>query len=361
MPAWSEQLAKINELRNQRQESDQDLYAAKIQLANTNSALKQLNQKQTDSPRHTTEKENILSQISLLQQQLQQLNKEAAVLQDLEKQIRDNKNEIDFLTKKMSAVESSMEGLENELDIERQNEKPDTKKIITLEKESDGLRELFRQLQRDHSIARREGEQLRLQQQQNEQSRREIEEKRIRNREETARLQNDLADLTKPVEGNVQELEGKKKELEDAIQRNYNAMEEIRNSLHSLVTSLYPNEHPKHIVTNLVDDIPFLLLPVRIETRFVSVNNNPELWIRIYPDEIAIHTHEKTLTDKEVADGEYYWKLIFDAERIPDTESENKKKTAWSALAESFGPSRAGWISRKTKPSNWTAALNGNE
>jgi len=42
---------------------------------------------------------------------------------------------------------------------------------------------------------------------------------------------------------------------------------------------------------------PLLLLPVHLETRFVdSPAGLSELWVRIYPDQISINTHEPELT-----------------------------------------------------------------
>ena len=52
---------------------------------------------------------------------------------------------------------------------------------------------------------------------------------------------------------------------------------------------------------------PVLLLPVRLETRFIDGANGPELWVRIYPDQIAIDTHEPALTAAEQTAGEAYW------------------------------------------------------
>ena len=50
--------------------------------------------------------------------------------------------------------------------------------------------------------------------------------------------------------------------------------------------------------------MPVLFLPVNIETRFMtSAAGAPELWVRIYPDQIAINSHEPELTAQEIADG----------------------------------------------------------
>src|SRR5947209_4675309 len=53
---------------------------------------------------------------------------------------------------------------------------------------------------------------------------------------------------------------------------------------------------------------PLILLPVHIQTRFVDPVTDgrkqaPELWIRIYPDQVAVNSHEPELTNQEVADG----------------------------------------------------------
>src|SRR5688572_22673577 len=72
------------------------------------------------------------------------------------------------------------------------------------------------------------------------------------------------------------------------------ACEALRAHLESLLPRHVPADY-----TTLCDDIPLLLLPLRIEIRFVPVDGESELWVRAYPDDIAVHTHEPTLTDKE--------------------------------------------------------------
>ena len=53
-----------------------------------------------------------------------------------------------------------------------------------------------------------------------------------------------------------------------------------------------------------------MLFPVRIETRFVTDGNGPQLLVRIYPDEIHIDTHETALTKEEVDAGMAYQVLL---------------------------------------------------
>ena len=60
--------------------------------------------------------------------------------------------------------------------------------------------------------------------------------------------------------------------------------------------------------------------------------------MRVYPDDIAIHTHEKTLTDREVVAGELYWTELVTAEHLRD-ERDARRSAAWRHIVELFGGS----------------------
>ena len=102
-----------------------------------------------------------------------------------------------------------------------------------------------------------------------------------------------------------------------------------------------------------LDEItPILLMPLRIETRFAS--GGTELWVRIFPDEIAIHNHEDGLTESEIKGGEFYWKSLgnywskYYKNNLEQFKVEKKKN--WSQIVNHFGANRAKWIIRQTKP-----------
>lgn len=153
-----------------------------------------------------------------------------------------------------------------------------------------------------------------------------------------------------PVREIVEQIKARERERDRLKGR----LDEARAGLDSLIGGLYVDPHPRDLVALRDDGIPFLLMPVRIETRFVG---GSEMWLRIYPDDIAIHTHEKILTTDEVADGKAYWLELFDAIKANAADMEARKKSAWSDLITRFPPQRAAWIALSTEPTNWSADL----
>lgn len=70
-----------------------------------------------------------------------------------------------------------------------------------------------------------------------------------------------------------------------------------------------------------------------------------ELWVRIYPDDIAVHVHEDALTQAEADSGKAYWYEIWAAGEDADL-----KLAAWRAISVSYGPQRAAWIVKSLEP-----------
>ena len=150
--------------------------------------------------------------------------------------------------------------------------------------------------------------------------------------------------------------------------------------INDFVRELVVDPNPRTQVAQLGDDLPILLLPVRVEARFMTIKHiarvNPvigvstrggtavkevfsgttelpvvddrkELWVRIFPDDIAVHNHESTLTEEELTAAQNYWTEIWYA-----GDDENLRLGAWRALVGSRGPERAAWISRQMEPTN---------
>jgi hypothetical protein len=108
---------------------------------------------------------------------------------------------------------------------------------------------------------------------------------------------------------------------------------------------------PARPPTGLDARTPLLLLPVHIQTRFVTpATGGPELWVRIYPDQIAVDSHEPELTDQEVAAGQAYWNVVWQAGNPPS--ELDLVKAPWRTLASRYGVQRAAWIALALTPTN---------
>ncbi|WP_268035500.1 hypothetical protein [Algoriphagus sp. PAP.12] len=80
----------------------------------------------------------------------------------------------------------------------------------------------------------------------------------------------------------------------------------------------------------------------RVETVVVQ-----ELWVRIFPDDIAIDNHDERLTDQEEQIAQDYYKEIFSK---PESERQAAKLGAWRAAAASLGVRRAAYAIRAVEP-----------
>lgn len=166
-------------------------------------------------------------------------------------------------------------------------------------------------------------------------------------------------------------------------------------NVHNLVAEILFELDPRALVELLDDSIPIFMMPLRIETRFMTVKHiarvdpvraasipapdvrfvggqwvrippvmrvpiafdrysalpviedSHELWVRAFPDDIALHTHEKPLTQLEIEAGQAFWTHIWYAG--PD---QSLRIGAWRGLVSGRTPERAAWVARQTRPIN---------
>jgi hypothetical protein len=137
-----------------------------------------------------------------------------------------------------------------------------------------------------------------------------------------------------------------KRTIEDANARQtaaQRANQDVEASLEGFATFTDPRQNLAH----LSDQSPFLLLPVRIETRFAMAGDQHQLWVRIYPDDCSIDTFEPTLSQTELANAQLYWERIWRAGGI-----EADERGAWRGLVTAHGSGRARWIVEQYQPVN---------
>lgn len=114
---------------------------------------------------------------------------------------------------------------------------------------------------------------------------------------------------------------------------------------------------PRQNINLLSASSPFLLFPVRLETRFRTIAQQQhgiaaagprhQLWVRIYPDDCSIDTFEPTLSQSQLNSIKNYWQSIWSAGGI-----ENDERGAWAALVRAHSSGRAGWLADNFKPTN---------
>ena len=100
---------------------------------------------------------------------------------------------------------------------------------------------------------------------------------------------------------------------------------------------------PVENIESLPDDWPILLFPLRLETRFKKVNVDgvpkDQLWVRVFPDDIAINSFESDLSETEIRNAKSYWLSRWKAGKEIDG-----NRAAWRSLASAHGPGRAYWL-----------------
>ena len=85
-------------------------------------------------------------------------------------------------------------------------------------------------------------------------------------------------------------------------------------------------------MANPISNIPILLFPLKLETRFVG----DELWIRAFPDVVFLQSHNPDLSNEEKIDAAAFKKF---------TLTEDKKQ-AWEQLVSKYGVYRSSWIAQ---------------
>lgn len=145
-------------------------------------------------------------------------------------------------------------------------------------------------------------------------------------------------------------------DIANEIQSAQASFDQAKQKLHERIGLALGNGDFRTQISSLDSRFPIALLPLKIETRFAGSGGSRELWVRAYPDDIHVHSFEKTLTDDEVAAGHTYWRSMAKANAEPSADRDTAKRAAWTHLATEEGVQRARWIAERTMPSNWDSA-----
>ena len=318
MSAYTEQLAKIRAARKARDEARDTLYAAKMRHLALLKAQKQAVNRYLPSDPVTEKKIAALrAEIADLQTKLNEVLRRLKAIADLAQRIHDLEAERDKY-----AAEAQQGSGEKQTALK--------KKIAEIEKEIAALKEKASGVV--HEKASLDGQRTELE----------------------GALKNKQAALDALVKGSGggtppdtdDGLAGSRAEITHQI-ANVKAKNDV---ISGLVNGLFAEVTPQQLIAQWDDSIPIALLPLRLEKKFKLDGETLELWVRVFPDDIAVITHEKMLTKTEIDYGAAYWKALWAAT------SDEQKKTAWRMMADKFGPNRSAWVALQTKPVNWGAA-----
>lgn len=163
-------------------------------------------------------------------------------------------------------------------------------------------------------------------------------------------LQENLAQLSRsvnPNDPNTSHLEaGLKQATQDAADKK-TASQRANLAVQDALEGFATFSDPRRNIGQLSDQSPFLLMPVRVETRFGTAGDQHQLWVRIYPDDCSVDTFEEILSATELSNAKVYWQRLWGAGRV-----EADQRAAWRGLVAAHGSGRASWIVEHYQPVN---------
>lgn len=359
MPEFNEQLKLISALREQCRKCDETLYRTRLALQRTNQHLRRAQERQTVvNPDRDREVAALRAQIATLNARLSGLREQAEQVARWFTSFAEQRRLVEHLQQNLASIQNRIAALRLQLAELQQQDPPRSDEISAAEAELSRLAsvetEVTASIRKATGSLRELQEHEESQRAKQEELQREIE----RAREELTATQGRLVELLQPAFQDVETLKARSEEAKSTTERLLDDCGDCEGRLQDAIGALYPqNPHPRNSLRSLDDGTPFLLFPVRLETIFVPVKSaegllHTELWVRIYPDDVAVHTHERVLTDSEVIAGELYWTESVTAEYLRE-ERDNRRRACWRHLVDLFGGQRSSWIARQTKPADF--------
>ncbi|MDO8185482.1 hypothetical protein Q5424_18510 [Conexibacter sp. JD483] len=139
-----------------------------------------------------------------------------------------------------------------------------------------------------------------------------------------------------------------------------------RDALRQRLAEFAPVSDPRTGVAELSDELPLLLFPLRLETRFKQratlLRRRPrlpgggiglpafrtswELWVRVFPDSCLVDSFEPEPSLTELESARRYWQALW------RSGEEGGERAAWRNLVASHGVGRSRWLREQQAPLN---------
>jgi hypothetical protein len=176
-------------------------------------------------------------------------------------------------------------------------------------------------------------------------------------------LEQELDELQRQKSDNNEAYIRKRRQLEEQIAAAKAPLGRKREQLRAAKDKLFESEKAfevfidprRELESHFSNQMPFLLFPLRMETRFKTVNNKSQLWVRVYPDECMVDSFEPLLSKKEVNNAARFWAEYYSAGKPadplnPEPAVIEQQKAAWRLIVSAHGDGRAAWITRQLIP-----------
>jgi hypothetical protein len=343
MSSYAENLAAIRAARTSRDTARNALYLEQIRYFNLQREQKKYEQNELQrNPAVQQKIAGINEQIADLQAQLNSVADQLRKIQATADQLKAKQAARDALAKDLAALQQQMDSL-SQVDAgskgtDRDAQRKSLMDRINADKQALAvLEEEIASLSRAIKESGGKQEKLARQKDQLERQIRGLQEERAGFLDEGQRSHPDETEQINASQQNIKETTAEVKKQSANV--------------YAAIGSLFGEQGPQALIEQWDDDLPIALLPVRLETKYTTEAAGNQLKVRIYPDDIAVVTHEKLLTQDELKAGQALWRSLWEA--MGDA---IKKKAAWNLLEKQCGANRGVWVALQTKPENWSTA-----
>jgi predicted nucleic acid-binding Zn-ribbon protein len=345
MSSYDEQLNAIRAARAERDKARADLHEQLLQQLELQRAQRKADRKElAASPATLAAIAALRDRISEDSEKLRAVETELRAIEQLQEDLKTAQARLAALTSELDRLQQELAHVDVALNA------PDLtpERRAQLEAERDALRAKIEALKEQVAELKEQVAELERRLHQALGRKQQLEHQRDQLEAEIKRSQAELAQLAESAQGH----DDRSDDIDNGRQRISDGKAVLtakEEAVGALLDNLFRDLTPQTLIEQWNDATPIMLLPLRLETRFKETDSGEQLWVRVFPDEVAVTTHEKILTDRERDFGVAYWKSLRGAT------DEDKRKDAWRALADKFGANRAAWVALQTRPLNWSA------